>query len=159
MVSRTGNLQFTLAPEVDPLSGDLRFQAAPDTNGMAVVGVQLMDDGGTDRGGVDRTAVRLMTITVQSVNDVPSFTRGIDPAALEDAGPVTVLNWATDIRRGPATATDEVGQVLTFQSNVVSTTGNLAFATPPRVNFVNGALTFTAMPNTNGTASVVRATD
>jgi hypothetical protein len=95
------------------------------------------------------------TQPVTAVNDTPSFTL---PATLvqrnEDAGAVSVSSFATNIARGPATATDEAAQTLTFLVTVTGTTGNLAFTTAPAINSATGALTFTTDANTNGTATV-----
>ncbi len=41
-------------------------------------------------------------LTVNAVNDAPSFTKGADQTVNEDAGAQTVANWATAISRGPA---------------------------------------------------------
>ena len=50
-------------------------------------------------------------LTVNGVNDPPSFTKGPDQTVAEDSGPQTVPNWATNISPGPS---NESGQTLTF---------------------------------------------
>ena len=45
------------------------------------------------------------------MNNAPSFTIGANQTVLEDAGPQTVADWATNISPGGA---DEAGQTLTF---------------------------------------------
>jgi Cadherin-like len=72
----------------------------------------------------------------------------------EDDGAVTVNGFATNIARGPASATDETAQTLTFFVSVTGTTGSLAFATAPVIDSTSGALTFTLTSNTSGSASV-----
>ena len=72
----------------------------------------------------------------------------------EDAGAVSVSGFATNIRPGPATATDEAGQVLVFQTTVIGTTGTLAFDVAPAIDPVTGDLSFTATADTNGTATI-----
>jgi hypothetical protein len=98
------------------------------------------------------------TQSVTAVNDAPSFTL---PAALvqsaEDTGAVTVNGFATNIARGPATATDEATQILTFLLSVTGTTGSLAFTSSPAIDPVTGALTFTLASNTSGTATIQAA--
>ena len=154
--SRSGTLAFATAPYIDPASGDLVYQPADNTNGQALFTVQLWDTGGTANGGQDFSfPVHTLTITVDPVNDAPVFTPGPDPApVLEDASTVTLVNWAKDIAPGPAEAVDEVDQVLTFETIVVSTTPNLAFSIAPFVNPSTGTLTYAAAVDTNGTAIV-----
>ena len=43
-----------------------------------------------------------VTITVNPVNDAPSFTKGADQTVNEDAGAQSVTGWATAISSGPA---------------------------------------------------------
>ena len=96
------------------------------------------------RGG---TATGTVNVTVTPVNDAPSFTKGADQAALEDAGPQTVLNWATAISAGPA---NESGQALTF---TVTTNNAALFSAQPAVS-PSGTLTYTSAPDANGSATV-----
>ena len=49
-------------------------------------------------GGEDTATV---TITVNAVNDAPTFTKGGDQTVAEDAGPQSVPGWATGISAGP----------------------------------------------------------
>ena len=61
------------------------------------------DNGGTANGGVDTSArSQTFTITVNPVNDAPSFTKGADQTVNEDAGAQSVAGWATAISGGPA---------------------------------------------------------
>ncbi len=89
-----------------------------------------------------------VAITVDAVNDPPSFTKGIDQTVLEDAGAQTAAGWATAISPGPA---DESGQSVAF-----SVTGNTnlgLFAAAPAVA-ANGDLTYTPAPNAFGSATI-----
>ncbi len=95
-----------------------------------------------------------VNIHVTPVNDPPVFTLASDPNSMEDSGPQTVTNFATNIAPGPTTATDEQGQMLTFVTTVLGTTGNLAFAAEPFIDPSTGALTYATLPNSNGTATV-----
>ena len=88
-----------------------------------------------------------VAITVNAVNDVPSFTRGPDQGVLEDSGVRTVVGWATALSAGPA---DEVGQVLNF----IVGNNNPALLTLQPAVAANGTLTFTPAPNATGTATV-----
>ncbi|MEK7269321.1 MAG: Ig-like domain-containing protein, partial [Planctomycetota bacterium] len=89
-----------------------------------------------------------VNVTVQSVNDAPSFTKGDDQTVLEDAGAQTVAGWATAISKGPA---NESGQVLTFN---VSTNNNALFSALPTIDETTGDLTYTPAANANGSAIV-----
>jgi|GEM_PF-2237934 len=108
---------------------------------------QVQDNGGgTDLDPTPNT----MTINVTAVNDPPSFTIAANPPAVaQDAGPQTVLNFATNISPGP----NETGQVLTFNITPGVTTGTLTFSTPPSINTTTGTLTYTATNGTSGTAT------
>jgi hypothetical protein len=111
------------------------------------VTVTLKDNGGTANGGVDTSAPQTFTITVNPVNDAPSFVKGGDQTVLEDAGAQTVNGWATAISAGPA---DEGAQSLTFQ---VTTNNDALFAVLPTVS-PTGTLTYTPAANAGGSATV-----
>src|SRR5207249_8766500 len=59
-----------------------------------------------------QTASSSFLLTVNAVNDAPSFTKGVDQTVKEDSGPQTVAGWATAISAGPA---NEAVQALGFQ--------------------------------------------
>ncbi|PYI80266.1 MAG: hypothetical protein DME26_21920, partial [Verrucomicrobia bacterium] len=93
------------------------------------------------------TASTTFVLTVNPVNDPPSFVKGANQTVLEDAGSQTVSGWATAISAGP---TDEGGQSLTF---LVSNNNTALFSVQPTVS-LSGTLTYTPAPNANGTATV-----
>ena len=88
-----------------------------------------------------------MTITVDGINDAPSFVKGADQSVAEDAGPQTVAGWATSISAGPA---NEVGQVVDF---IVGNDNNALFAAQPSVS-ATGTLTYTPAADASGGATV-----
>ncbi|MCB9893539.1 MAG: tandem-95 repeat protein [Planctomycetes bacterium] len=89
-------------------------------------------------------------IFVEGVNDQPSFTASNPAASLEDAGAVTVTNWANFIA-GPNEQT--IQTVLAYVvSGVTTTSGNLTFLSGPTIDN-NGNLHYTATADTNGTAT------
>ena len=90
--------------------GSLKYTPVADQNGMATITVTVKDSGGTANGGVD-TRTRSFTITVNSVNDVPSFTKGANQTKPEDAGAQTVTGWATAISKGPANESGQAGRL------------------------------------------------
>jgi hypothetical protein len=96
-------------------------------------------------------AVVTEVINVTAVNDAPSFTRGADQSVITGAGLQTVNAWATNIAKGPATATDENGQTLNF---IVTNNNNALFAGQPAVDASTGNLTYTPAGNTSGQATV-----
>jgi hypothetical protein len=138
---------FSAGPAISA-NGTLTYTPAANANGTATITVNLKDNGGTANGGVDTSADQTYTITVNSVNDVPTFTKGPDRTLNEDAGNQTINNWATGISAGAA---NESGQVLTFQ--ITNNTNPALFSAGP-VASPSGLLTFTAAANANGTAMI-----
>ena len=98
------------------------------------------------------TGSATVTVTVNAVNDEPSFD-GPDVTAPYGGSPY-FAPWATNMSTGPA---DEAGQNLAFELVDVSNPG--FFSVAPAVDG-SGQLTFTAMPNSAGTVTVTfRAVD
>jgi hypothetical protein len=145
VVSNDNNALFSAQPSISP-SGVLTFTPAADANGTATVTVTLHDNGGTTSGGVDTSASQTFTITVNSVNDAPSFTGSGDVTVNEDSGAYSAT-WATAISAGPA---NESGQTVNF---VVSNNNNALFSAQPSIS-PSGVLTFTPAADANGTATV-----
>jgi len=114
IVSNNNNGLFAVQPAISP-TGTLTYTPTANAGGMATVTAQIHDNGGTDNGGVDTSAPQTFTITVNAVNDAPSFTKGADQSVAMNSGAQSVPNWATNISPGPA---DEAGQTVTF--NVAS---------------------------------------
>jgi len=135
---------FSTLPAVDS-DDNLTYTPAPDAHGDATITLVLNDGGGTTFGGVDTSVAKTFEITVNSVNDTPSFTVGDDQVALEDSGAQTVTNWAVDISPG---ADNETGQILTFDVS-----NNALFSVQPAVDS-NGTLTYTPVPDANGVANL-----
>jgi len=146
IVTNDNNPLFSVQPAISP-AGSLTYTLAADANGMATVTVQLHDDGGTAFLGVDTGGARTFAINVTAVNDVPSFTRGVDQTLVEDAGAQSVTGWATSISAGAA---NESAQALDF----TLTNDNAAlFSVAPAVA-ADGTLTYTPAANANGTANL-----
>lgn len=143
---------FAVQPSVDP-SGKLRYTPAADANGSATVTVVAHDDGGTANGGIADSAPRTFTVTIDPVNDAPSFSAGSDQTVVSLLGAQTIPGWATGISPGPA---DESAQNVTFLVN--NDNGGL-FAVQPAVA-PDGTLTFTPTLLAIGSATVtVQAED
>ena len=143
LVSNDNNALFAVQPAV-AANGTLTYTPTPDANGAASVSVQLRDNGGTDNGGVDTSAPQSFTITVDAVNDAPSFTVGLDQIVNEDSGPQSVTGWATNISAGA----DNQAQGLTFNLGT-----NVLFSVQPAVSST-GNLTYTPAPDANGSATI-----
>jgi hypothetical protein len=151
---------FSVAPAVTS-NGTLTYTVAPDANGSATVSVTAIDNGGTANGGSATSAPQTFTITVNAVNDAPTFSLAASPAAInEDSGAQAIDNFATNFQPGPATATDEAGQTLVgYTVTVTDATGGLGFSSAPTINNA-GQLAYTVAANTSGTATLsVTATD
>jgi hypothetical protein len=94
------------------------------------------------------TASDTFTLTIAAVNDAPSFTKGPNQSVPQDAGPQTVLGWATAISAGPS---NESTQTVSFI--VTNNTNTALFATQPAVSS-DGTLTFTPATGVTGSATM-----
>ncbi|TMG00287.1 MAG: tandem-95 repeat protein, partial [Chloroflexi bacterium] len=146
IVGNDNNGLFSSQPAISS-TGTLTYTPATQASGVATITVQIHDNGGTANGGVDTSAPQTFMITVNPVNDIPSFTKGADQTVNEDASTQTVSGWATNLGKGPA---NESGQTLDF---IVSNNNNGLFSGQPAVSST-GTLTFTSAPNANGVATV-----
>ena len=146
----TGNSNtalFAAGPAIAP-DGTLTYTPADDAYGAAEIKVTLSDDGGTANNGQDTSAEQTFTITVNSANDAPSFTKGTDQTVNEDAGSRTVADWAADINKG---ASNESGQTLTF--NITGNSNTALFAAGPAID-ADGTLTYTPADDAYGSAQI-----
>ena len=126
-------------------TGSLAYTPVANAFGTAIVTVRVTDDG-------TAFVERSFTVTVTAVNDAPSFTAGANQTVLEDAGPQTVVAWATAISPGPLES-----DTLTFV--VTDNTNPGLFSTAPDVA-ANGTLTYTPAAGASGIASLtLRLTD
>jgi hypothetical protein len=143
---------FSVQPAVAS-NGALSFTPAANLHGTATVTVTAHDNGGTANGGLNASLPQTFVITVNSVNDAPSFVAGPNQVVNEDSGARSVPNWATGISRGPA---NEAGQTVSF---VTTNDNNALFSAQPAVS-ATGTLTFTPAANRFGVATVsARITD
>ena len=144
-VTNDNNPLFSVQPAITA-AGDLSYTLAANVNGLANVSVSVSDDGSNAFPNVNTSAVQMFTINVTAVNDVPSFTKGLDQTILEGAGPQTVNGWASAISDGDP----DLVQTLTFN---VSNNNNALFTAQPAISAA-GVLTYTAVASANGTANV-----
>ncbi len=114
---------------------------ASNQNGTTNITVTVNRTGG---GSENKTFL----LTVNPINDAPSFTKGADQTINEAAGAQTVTNWATNVSAGAA---DESGQALTFQ--VTNNTNAALFSAAPAIS-ATGTLTYTTVANASGSATI-----
>ncbi|GAB4212592.1 MAG: hypothetical protein OHK0022_48640 [Roseiflexaceae bacterium] len=133
---------FSAGPAIDP-TGLLTFTPAPNAFGTATITVTLSDNGG----GTNTSAPAVFTITINPVNDVPTFTPGPDVTVAEDS-PRYSQPWASNISRG---APNESDQFLDF---VITNNTNPALFSGTVVISADGTLNFTPAPNATGFADI-----
>ena len=127
----------------------LTFRAWDTTDNIAsgTTGVNVSVNGSTSLFSSDRETA---TITVNPVNDAPSFIKGTDRTLNRNAGPQTVAGWATAISPGPA---NESAQTVSFQ--VVGNDNTGLFSVLPAIDSL-GQLTFTPATGNFATITVTR---
>ncbi len=122
-------------------AGTLTFSPLPNANGSATIIVKVT-------GGANDTVTQTFVVTVNPVNDPPTL-NSISNLILEtDAGPQSIT--LTGISFGAANE----NQTLT----IAAMSSNSALIPHPTVNYTNpgssGTLSFTPLPNANGTATI-----
>ena len=89
-----------------------------------------------------------VTVTVNPVNDVPSFTKGSNQTVTNNSGVQIQSAWATGLSSGP---TNESSQTTSF---VITNNSNTSiFSDLPTVDAA-GTLSYTPALNTSGTATI-----
>jgi len=138
---------FSAAPTVST-NGTLSYTPATNANGSATMVLVLMNNGGTNNGGVNTSAPQTFTITVLPVTQPPSFLEGPNQTVLENATNQSVTNWATAISPGPPNQSSEtVNFLITTNSNPG------LFSIAPAVS-PTGTLTYQPAIDANGSASI-----
>jgi hypothetical protein len=126
----------------------MSFDPEADYNGGATLTITTDDQGNTGAGGA-KTDTDTVNITVNAVNDAPSFTKGSNQSVQDKAGAQSVANWAANISEGPA---NESAQTVSF--NVTNDNNALFTSTGRPAVSSDGTLTYTPKVNANGTANV-----
>ena len=126
-------------------NGIYLFTALPDKNGEEDFVITATSD-------EQNTFAQEFTFRVNAVNDAPRFAgvQGNDQTIEAQAAPVTIPNFATNVAPGPTTATDEVGQAVSF---AVTTSDNSLFAQTPTIT-PQGTLAYQPADDKIGTAQV-----
>ena len=123
-------------------TGSLTYTPVANASGSAVITVTV-----NDGQAANNTFSRTFTVTVNPVNDPPSFTKGADQTVAASAGAQSVANWATGISPGPG----ESGQAVSF--TITGNTNAALFTAGPTVSST-GILTYTPAASANGSATV-----
>jgi gliding motility-associated-like protein len=146
----SGNIQFDVPPTID-VNGNISFEVTPHYNGFIIYELVLQDDGiNTPFPNENTSNVQAFTITVNFINDPPTFDPGGD-VEVEEGDVVTVIeNWATNV--SPGISPNEQDQEILFTVNFVDVTGSLAFLLAPQID-ANGNLNFRTTEHTHGEAN------
>ena len=143
---------FSAQPTVSQ-TGVLTYTPAPDANGSAHVTVHAHDDGGHGERR-PRHHHQTFTITVNPVNDAPTFATTGNVSVLENGGPQS-LAWVTSQSAGPRNEAAQQHHLFREQRQPVA----LHAGGQPAVA-ADGTLTFTPAANAAGSAQLtVTATD
>ncbi len=138
---------FSVTPAVDA-SGTLTYTPAANAFGTSTFEVVVKDSGGITNGGVDTSTPQTFTVTVNPVNDAPSFTNAGNQTLTPGSNTAqTIANWASGFNFGPNETSQAVDD---FIVNVTSGAGLFTVA-PDIAN--DGTLTFTPS-GTPGTATI-----
>lgn len=146
VVAQSAYMSFKVDPSVSP-GGALVYEVDDTANGTATVEVVLSDDGSFTDPNENSSAPYTFTITVNPVNDQPTFNVGNNIKIDEHTGAVLIENWATNILAGPPD--EQASQTVSFVLVENSISEYLEWDIPPSVDN-NGTLSFTATPHYNG---------
>ena len=140
----------------DDISKSAQANSNSDLVSVSISGNTLTLDFQEDKNGSANITVRgtsnsatvddQFSVTVNAVNDEPSFTKGSNISINEDAGAQTNDDWATSIDDGDP----EASQTVSF---TVTNNNNSLFSSQPSID-ADGDLTFTSTSNDNGSATV-----
>lgn len=162
-VTNNNNALFTTQPAISGTTGNLTFTPAVNAHGSALVTV-IPVDSGINTAPNDNTGIaQTFTITVNPVNDNPSYVLGTDVTVNEDSGAFPATVKATAILPGGGVGSfKETSDLLSFEftptagtvGGVVQSSPNFGapslFSVAPAINATTGELTFTPAPNANG---------
>ncbi len=151
LVSNVSNpVLFAVQPAVST-SGTLSYTLASNVSGTVTFQVQVQDTGGTANGGTDTSAAQTFTLTINFVNQAPSFTASSPPLAIENSGSNNVPNWAT---YSPGAGNNSAGEaLLAYHVLGVSNPALFTAAGQPAVNS-NGTLSYTLAAQQVGSANI-----
>ncbi|MFE1745263.1 Calx-beta domain-containing protein [Coleofasciculus sp. H7-2] len=141
----------------------IRFVPSADYNGTVTAGITFRawdqttgTNGGTANittngtGGLSSfsTAIETASITINPVNDAPTFTPGTNQVVTAGTGAQSVTGWATGFNPGPANESSQT--LLGYQ--IVSNSAPGIFKVAPTIN-ATGQLTYTPSPSLGSSAT------
>jgi hypothetical protein len=147
VITNVTNPEFFDDPPTIAANGTLTFAPAANAYGISTVTVKIIDDGGTADGGDNESPTQNFFITIDPVNDQPSFTPGVSVVVEDNDGPQTRPAWATGMSSGPA---NESGQLRNW---VLGNDNPALFTVQPSIA-TNGTLTFTPAVGQTGIANI-----
>ena len=143
---------FSVLPTIDS-NGNLIYDPARDRSGSSSFDVRVVDSGGTANGGINVSGFQTFNITVNPVNDAPSFDAEDPPTVAINAGAQTLTRWAAFDSGAP----DEYAQQPHFQVVHVANPG--LFEVAPSID-ANGTLRYATAPGADGvTTFTVQVSD
>ncbi len=148
IISPSPYISFNALPSVDQF-GHFTFELTDKANGSFNLEIYLEDNGSNSSPNNNKSTVVNVSITINPINDKPTFTGGTNIIVDEHTGPVTANNWATNLSAGAPD--EELSQQLTFILTQKEITPNLAFNVPPSID-ANGTISFEITPHYNGYA-------
>ncbi len=141
ITNNTNAALFSVVPVVSA-AGVLSYTPAANASGTATITLRICDDGVP----VACSSTQSFLITVNPVNDPPSFTKGGDQAVNEDSPAQTVNPWATAISAGP-------GEAQNVAFAITNNTNAALFSAGPSVS-ATGVLTYAPASNAFGSATI-----
>ncbi|KJV06157.1 cadherin domain-containing protein [Methylocucumis oryzae] len=142
-MSFTGSLS-----DINASLDGLSFQPDANAIGNATLSITTNDQGNIGSGGA-LSDTDTVSISINSINDAPTFAKGLDPVIiLEDSGAQSVTGWASTIDDGDP----ETTQTLTF--NITGNSNPSLFSVAPSIDASTGTLTYTPTANANGSATI-----
>ncbi len=128
----------------------IHYTPVANANGTAVITVRAVDAGAdpNDGGADDGIFSRSFTVTVQPVNDPPTFTLPAEYVVTQKEGDRSIANFVTGIGKGGGD--DELSQIL---SSFTLSTDASFFTVPPAIDAA-GTLIFTPSPDRSGNVPV-----
>lgn len=148
VIAKSAYMVFTQKPSIDP-SGTLTYEVENTANGSATIEVYLEDNGSSINPNENTSAVMTFIITVNPINDKPSFNITDNVKVDEHTGMVTIPNWAINISPGPPD--EQASQTVQFVLTQKSISSFLQFDIPVSID-ASGTISFQATPHYNGIA-------
>ena len=155
---------FAVVPSINT-TGTLTFTSAPDATGSANITVMVSDDGGVENGAINTSAEQTFSITIDPVNDAPTFTSITSQSApigqvfTLDLGALGVpqdkendtLTWAVEVTN------PSVDAETLWEGSVVETSTGV-FALDPASGVFDGKIAVEVTLTDEGTPSVESST-